>query len=151
MSQKINELKELYDRDLERLESELTLIAGDNLWETVPGVVNSVGILTQHIVGNLNHFVGTALGNTDYIRNRDREFTQTGITSDKLISDVNDTSDMIDCVLGNLEEGELANPYPMDIPMDYSIYKFLLHLYGHLNYHLGQVNYLRRILSENES
>jgi len=39
----------------------------------------------------------------------------------------------------------------MDIPMDYSIYKFLLHLYGHLNYHLGQVNYLRRILSENES
>lgn len=151
MSQKINELKELYDRDLERLESELTLIAGDNLWETVPGVVNSVGILTQHIVGNLNHFVGTALGNTDYIRNRDREFTQTGITSDKLISDVNDTSDMINRVLGNLEEGELANPYPMDIPMDYSIYKFLLHLYGHLNYHLGQVNYLRRILSENES
>jgi len=151
MSQKIEELKELFIRDLERLESELTVISGDHLWETAPGVVNSAGVLAQHVVGNLNHFIGTALGNTEYIRNREREFTETGVSADKLISDVDDTSEMVVNVFDGLKDEELTNSYPMDIPMDYSIYKFLLHLYGHLNYHLGQVNYLRRILSENES
>jgi uncharacterized damage-inducible protein DinB len=151
MSQKIEELKELFIRDLERLESELTLIDGNHLWETSPGIVNSVGVLTQHIVGNLNHFIGTALGNTEYIRNREKEFTETGISAEKLINDVNETSDMVVHVFSGLKNEDLNKPYPMDIPMDYSIHKFLLHLYGHLIYHLGQVNYLRRILSENES
>lgn len=151
MDKNITELRELFIRDLERLESELTLISGDHLWKTKPGVVNSVGVLAQHIVGNLNHFIGTALGNTEYIRNREKEFTKTGIAADKLISDVNDTSEMIKEVFDSLKDEDLKESYPMDIPMDYSIYKFLLHLYGHLNYHLGQANYLRRILSENES
>lgn len=150
MSHQIEELRELFNRDLDRLESELQQISDDRLWETVPGVVNSVGVLAQHIVGNLNHFVGTALGNTEYIRNREREFTSTGISADELISDVHDTSDMINRVLDNLNKDDLSNPYPMDIPMDYSVNKFLVHLYSHLNYHLGQANYLRRILSENQ-
>ncbi len=150
MSHQIEELRELLNRDLDRLESELQKISDDQLWETVPGVVNSVGVLAQHIVGNLNHFVGTALGNTEYIRNREREFTTTGISVDKLIKDVNDTSQMMNRVLDNLDKDDLSNPYPMDIPMDYSVNKFLIHLYSHLNYHLGQANYLRRILSENQ-
>lgn len=151
MSHKIEDLRDLIIRDLERLESELTHISKEDLWTTVPGVVNSVGILAQHIVGNLNHFIGTALGNTEYIRNREKEFTETGISADKLIIDVNETSIMIVRVLEGLKNEELNDSYPLDIPMDYSIHKFLLHLYGHLNYHLGQVNYLRRILSEKQS
>lgn len=146
----IEELNELFNRDLERLESELQEISGDNLWETMPGAVNSVGVLTQHIVGNLNHFIGTALGKTDYARDRNREFTRTGVSTDELINRVKDTSDMIDKVLRSLNDDKLSNSYPMDIPMNYSIQKFLLHLYGHLNYHLGQVNYLRRNLNEKE-
>lgn len=150
MAYQMEELKELFNRDLDRLVSELQNVSKDQLWETAPGVVNSVGVLSQHIVGNLNHFIGTALGNTKYVRNREREFTATGVSADNLINDVNNTSQMISRVLDNLDEGELSSPYPMDIPMDYSIYKFLVHLYGHLNYHLGQANYLRRILNENQ-
>ncbi len=151
MSQNIEELHELFIRDLERLESELTLISGEYLWKTVPGVVNSCGVLAQHIVGNLNHFIGTALGNTEYIRNREKEFTETGVSADKLINDINETSEMIVHVFNGLTNDRLKESYPLDIPMDYTIHKFLLHLYGHLSYHLGQVNYLRRILSENQS
>ena len=151
MSQNIEELQELFIRDLERLESELTMISGEQLWETTPGVVNSCGVLAQHIVGNLNHFIGTALGNTEYIRNREEEFTETGVTADKLINDINETSEMIVHVFSGLTNEKLNESYPLDIPMDYTIHKFLLHLYGHLSYHLGQVNYLRRILSENQS
>lgn len=150
MSYQIEELRELFNRDLERLASELQQIPDKYLWETQPGVLNSAGVLTQHIVGNLNHFIGTALGNADYKRDRVREFTSTGVSKDKLIDDVNNTSQIINPILENLDKDDLSNSYPMDIPMDYSVYKFLLHLYGHLNYHLGQANYLRRILSENQ-
>jgi uncharacterized damage-inducible protein DinB len=150
MIPQIEELNELFQRDLERLESELQQISDDKLWETMPGAVNSVGVLTQHIVGNLNHFIGTALGKTDYIRDREREFTQTGVTVSDLINHVDKTSKMINNVLVELDKDKLSDPYPMDIPMNYSIQKFLLHLYGHLNYHLGQANYLRRNLSEKE-
>lgn len=150
MPYQIEELRELFNRDLERLASELQQIPDKYLWETQPGVINSAGVLAQHIVGNLNHFIGTALGNADYKRNREREFTSTGVSKDKLIDDVNNTSQIINRILENLDKDDLSNSYPMDIPMDYSVYKFLLHLYGHLNYHLGQANYLRRILSENQ-
>lgn len=150
MAPQIEELQELFSRDLERLESELQRISDDDLWTTVPGVVNSLGVLAQHIVGNLNHFIGTALGETDYIRDREKEFSQTDISIEELITHVKDTSRMVNDVLDELDNEKLSDPYPMDIPMDYSIYKFLLHLYGHLNYHLGQVNYLRRILNENQ-
>ena len=151
MSQKVKALQELFIRDLERLESELTQIPNEDLWKTIPGVGNSVGILAQHIVGNLNHFIGTALGKTEYVRNREMEFTKTGISSHKLIEDVTESSKMIVRVFEQINEEELQKPYPMDIPMDYTVYKFLQHLYGHLNYHLGQVNYLRRILKGKQS
>lgn len=150
MTHQIEELIELFDRDLERLESELQRIPADFLWETIPGTVNSVGVLAQHIVGNLNHFIGTALGKTDYVRDREREFTQTDVSVSELINHVNMTSEMIHKVLGDLDEDKLSDSYPLDIPMDYTVHKFLLHLYGHLNYHLGQANYLRRNLSEKE-
>lgn len=151
MTKEVDELKELFNRDLQRLESEVERIHAADLWEVEDGIVNSVGILVQHICGNLNHFIGTALGNTGYERDRDKEFTNTGIPAEQLIEEIKETREMIHIVMDNLDEDTLAAPYPLEIPMDYSVYQFLLHLYGHLNYHLGQVNYLRRILNENQS
>lgn len=150
MAEPVEELLELFTRDLERLESELIQISVEDLWATKPGVVNSVGILAQHIVGNLNHFIGTALGKTKYIRDREKEFTETGVSVNKLVSDLKETRQMISKILPSLDRETLSEPYPLDIPMDYSVNKFLYHLYGHLNYHLGQVNYLRRILDKNQ-
>src|SRR5436305_6534582 len=37
---------------------------------------NSVGHLVLHLTGNLSHFVGGQLGQTGYVRDREREFTE---------------------------------------------------------------------------
>jgi uncharacterized damage-inducible protein DinB len=51
--------------------------------------------------------------------------------------------------LGKLAAADLTSQYPLQVlgyPMTTTY--FLVHLYGHLNYHLGQVNYLRRLLQQ---
>ena len=142
------DLQSLYDRDLKRLVENLEALPEEVLWETHEGVTNSCGVLAKHLVGNLNYFVGRGLGDTGYVRDREKEFIASDISKDQLIGDVRDLQKMLTTIFKSLDEDDLAREYPMKIPFDYSTHEFLVHLYGHLNYHLGQLNYLRRILSE---
>ncbi len=149
MEKSISELRDLFLRELDSLSKELEYIDEDHLWKNLPGVTNSCGVLIQHLAGNLQHFVGAGLGNTGYIRDREKEFTDTGISKSELESQIQETVTMIKNVFPKLTEEQLEKDYPMDLSYDFTSRQFLYHLYGHLNYHLGQVNYLRRILSEN--
>lgn len=150
MDKTLSELSTLFFRDLNRLEREVEKLDDNHLWEVPDGVINSCGVLVQHINGNLNHFMGSALGETGYKRDRDREFTNTGLSGRELIEGIGQTRDMIEETMAKMDHARLDKPYPLEIPMDYSVRQFLFHLYGHLNYHLGQVNYLRRILDGKE-
>lgn len=150
MKNSLHELSDLFDRDLQRLKKEIGQTRKTNLWRSKEGITNSCGILAQHIIGNLNHFIGAALGETAYIRDREKEFTNTGIQAKLLIEEIDKTRRTVERTLKSLSRSTLEEPYPLEIPMDYSTYQFLVHLYGHLNYHLGQYNYLRRILAENK-
>ena len=50
-------------------------------------------------------------------------------------------------VFASLKAEDLEKPYPLEVlgyPMTTGY--FLIHLYGHLNWHLGQVNYHRRLV-----
>ncbi|HKK44681.1 MAG TPA: DinB family protein [Balneolaceae bacterium] len=142
------DLQALYNRDVERLLENLEAIPDHMLWETRDGITNSCGVLVQHLVGNLNYFIGSGLGNTGYVRDREREFKVSNKSRDQLIQEVRDLRKMLNATFEHLDESDLASEYPMEIPFDYSTREFLVHLYGHLNYHLGQLNYLRRILTD---
>lgn len=142
------DLQSLFERDLKRLIENLEALDEDQLWERRDGITNCCGVLVQHLVGNLNFFVGTGLGDTGFERDRKREFEPSYVSKDKLIEDVRELRNTVNAVFKKLEEEDLTGDYPMDIPFDHSTQKFLVHLYGHLNYHLGQINYLRRILME---
>lgn len=150
MKYSLQELSALFDRDLEKLKNEVERTDEDHLWKSLDGVTNCCGILAQHIAGNLKHYIGAGLGETGYVRDRNKEFTKTGISKKALTEEIETTQAMIKKVLGSLEDSTLGKPYPIEIPMDFTTHQFLLHLYGHLNYHLGQYNYLRRILAEKE-
>ena len=142
-------LIQLYRRDLNKLKSEVDQYRDEtDLWKTGPGITNSAGNLTLHLTGNLKHFVGGTLGGTGYKRDRDLEFADTGVPKERLLADIDETAAVIQSVLEDLTEEELAKVYPIDVfgqPMT-SAY-FLVHLTTHFNYHLGQINYHRRLLS----
>jgi hypothetical protein len=143
------ELAALYTRDLTRLVQELTAFPDTaTLWQTRAGISNPAGNLALHLEGNLREFIGRLLGNHDYKRDRPLEFSDSGIEKGELIDRLSAVRDEIPPVIAGLSDDDLAADYPMVYSgMTLSTRQMLIHLEGHLSYHLGQIDYLRRVLT----
>lgn len=143
-------LLSLYTRDLNKLKEELSLYKLEtNIWRTEGHISNSAGNLTLHLIGNLKHFIGATLGNTGYVRHREVEFTAKNTARENLINDIDSVIIILTDVLGSLTNSDLEKDFPFAInDKKNSTAGTLMHLYGHLAYHLGQVNYHRRLLDK---
>ena len=143
----IGHLQQLFVRDLNKLANEIGQFSEQDLWKIKGGVKNSAGNLCLHLVGNLNTYIGKNLGNTGYIRNRDAEFNDKNHPKVQLLYSIEQTKRMVDEVLVKTSDTDLQKRYPEDV-LGYEMTTgfFLIHLFGHLSYHLGQINYLRRVL-----
>jgi len=144
----IPSLRKLYKRDLNKLKAEIGLYQKEeNLWVTDKAIANSAGNLCLHLVGNLNTFIGAVLGNSGYVRNREAEFSLKNIPQQELIKQVEETIAVVDSTLEHLDSSKLEEVYPMKVfEEDMTTGYFLVHLAMHLDYHLGQINYHRRLL-----
>lgn len=142
-------LSNLFERDLEKLKTELLAYENEGaMWVVAPGIGNSGGNLGLHIIGNLKNFVGAVLGNTGYVRNRDAEFTTIDVPREKIIADIDEVIGIIKTTVGGLTPTQLEEIYPEDKWKDpVTVHHLLLHLLTHLSYHLGQINYHRRLVS----
>ena len=144
----IESLKNLFDRDLDKLKKEISSYNKEKiLWETHKNINNSAGNLCLHIIGNLNHFIGHTLGDTEYNRDRDAEFSKKNIPVQELISQIDEVKTIIYNTLGELELEALEKIYPINV-FGYEMTNmfFLIHLHSHLTYYLGQINYHRRLI-----
>ena len=141
-------LIELFERDLERLKTEIELYKDeDNLWLLKEGISNSAGNLCLHLVGNLSHFIGATLGNTGYVRHREDEFSLKNIPRQDLITNIENCKLIVKTTLQKLTAADLEKEFPLEKHGTIvSTEQMLLHLFGHLSYHLGQINYHRRLL-----
>ena len=139
----------LFQRDLDRLKSEVkSFNSNEVFWKVDKEISNSSGNLTIHIIGNLNHFIGATLGKSGYVRDRDGEFNNKNIPRKQILEDIENVKIIITNVISNLDKEDLVKIYPINIRKEgMSIEQFLMHLYGHLNYHLGQINYHRRLIN----
>lgn len=142
-------LLKLFDRDLQRLEDEINLYTTDeSLWIVSGEIKNSSGNLCLHLCGNLQHYIGKNLGHTSYVRDRDNEFAVKGLSKADVIAEVQRTKTVVRETLETLKPSVLDAEYPeriFDFPTTTAY--FLIHLTTHLGYHLGQINYHRRILA----
>jgi len=144
----IETLKKIFQRDLEKLKQEIIAYHSEsNLWRIEKGITNSAGNLCLHLVGNLNTYIGAEFGKTGYVRDRDLEFSQKNIRRDELVKMIEDTNTVVAKGLDKLKESDLEKEYPLLVLKEKtSTGYFLIHLAVHLGYHLGQVNYHRRLL-----
>jgi len=142
-------LTTLFEKDLNILIREVESYSEESdLWKTAPGITNSAGNLALHLTGNLQHFIGAILGGTGYVRNREAEFSDRNVPKAKILQDIQKTIGVVSATLTKLNDEQLNDIYPIEVfgkPM--TTLHFLVHLEGHLNYHLGQVNYHRRLLA----
>jgi hypothetical protein len=101
-----------------------------------------------HLVGNLDTYIGASLGNSGYVRDRDAEFALKGIPRSELITRINSTIQTIQKVIPTLSKEQLESEYPLLVLKEKTTTEyFLIHLAMHLSYHLGQVNYHRRLIA----
>lgn len=143
-------LLKIYERDLEKLKKEISLYGDENdLWVTKNQIANSAGNLCLHLLGNLNHFIGAVLGNTGYARNRDAEFSAKNVSREELLAEIDKLLDVVFISLQTLSDDDLKKDYPVEKNGETVTTDFmLLHLLTHLSYHLGQINYHRRLVQK---
>ena len=120
------------------------------LWIERAGLPNTGGTLVLHIAGNLQHYVGALLGRTGYVRDRDAEFARRDVPRDELLAEIDAASDAVDRGLSQLSDDDhaLVGPYPERVAgREVATGDFLVHLASHLAYHLGQLDYHRRVVT----
>lgn len=141
-------IRNVLARDLRALAREVEAYPSDDIiWRAAPGVSNSGGTLVLHVLGNLEHFIGAVLGGTGYVRDREAEFATRDLTRAELRRRTDSAAETVDATLAQLEPEQWAAEYPVPIGgRQLGTATFLVHLATHLAYHLGQVDYHRRIL-----
>ena len=141
-------LKQLIILDLEKLKQEiLAYQSEEKLWYIEKNILNSAGNLCLHLIGNLNTYIGAEFGKTGYVRNRADEFALKDIPRAELVNKIDQTIVMIRETFDMISEDQLKEKYPAEIALKNATTEyFFVHLAIHLGYHLGQINYHRRLL-----
>jgi Protein of unknown function (DUF1572) len=144
----IQSLKQIYHRDLLKLKSEIEAYqSNDAMWQVVDGISNSGGNLCLHLIGNLNTYIGKDLGKIPYERNRPLEFSDKDVPKSELLNKIDATIEVVNAALDSLEQIDLTEDFPYVVLEKTTSKEYMLiHLASHLSYHLGQINYHRRIV-----
>jgi hypothetical protein len=150
MSARAAGLAALYLRDLDRLRDGVAAYPSDEaLWLRSGAIPNAGGTLALHLAGNLRHFLGAILGGDGYVRDREREFGDREVGRADLLAEIAAARAAVERVLPGLERAALDAPWagPGPLGEGATTWDMLVHLYGHLGYHLGQLDYHRRMLA----
>jgi hypothetical protein len=136
-------------RELRALERELNAYATEEqVWALPPGLPNSGGTLALHAAGNLQHFIGAVLGGSGFVRDRDAEFQRRGVPRVELVEGLRRADEVVKDTLGRLDPRRFSESFPMPVANRRILTSdFMLHLVTHLAYHVGQVDFHRRIVT----
>jgi hypothetical protein len=138
-----------FARDLKSLKREISAYPDErDLWKVVPGISNTGGNLALHLAGNVRYFVGAVLGANGYIRDRNAEFSRKDVPRAEVLTEIEAAFAAMQKGMGHVTEADLLKPYAQPIGgQQLTIGDALLHLVTHLTYHLGQIDYHRRIVT----
>jgi len=142
-------IRTLYSRELRGLRREIEAYPDEaQLWTVRGGVTNSAGNLALHLCGNLQHFIGAKLGGTGYVRNRDAEFARRDASRAEILAEIDATSSAVVKAFEQISDDDLEKPFPELIAKStVRTGEWLMHLAAHLGYHIGQIDYHRRIVT----
>ena len=126
-------------------------LSDEQFWTKPYPYGNSFGHLVLHLTGNLNEYIGKEIAGTGYVRDREREFTETARPPKKDVLAAFDRT--TELVLETLETqtAETFVLLPADSEGEHfsngSRFAVFLHCVSHLNHHVGQMIYLEKELN----
>lgn len=149
----VEALSSLFVRDLNKAADEIEKYGSDEaLWKVAGDITNSGGNLGLHLAGNINHFFGSVLGGSGYVRDRDLEFSSKEASRAELAEALRQASSAVRTVLDSITSEDLSEDFPEPFAGRTVTKAWMIaHLLTHLNYHLGQINYHRRLLDRSSN
>ena len=118
------------------------------LWKKPVEPGNSIGNLILHLTGNLNHFAGAKLGNTGFVRDREREFNESQRpTKAVLLANLKEAVATFRRVVVGLSAEQLVAPFP-EPNFGNTMSAASCALVGHFALHRGQMTYVARLVQK---
>ncbi len=145
----MNYIATQYQKYLDNLNKEISQYQNEaDLWKLTGDLKNTPANLALHLCGNLKHNIGAVIGKNGFVRERDIEFSTKGISKAEILKDIESTTSTVIPILDSLTDDDLIEPFPeASHGEDQTVYDALIRLALHLGYHVGQINYHRRILT----
>ena len=140
----------ILDRDLRALRREVEAYSDEReLWVRVPGITNVAGNLVLHLTGNLQYYIGTVLGRSGYVRDRPAEFARRDVPRADLLREIEAARGAVKAALEGPVDVEADFPESI-LGMRVRTGDYLIHLATHFAYHLGQLDYHRRVVTKHD-
>ena len=125
-----------------RVERAARSVTEEQLWTKPFPFGNSIGHLILHLTGNLNHYIGSIIAGSGYVRHREHEFTDpVHYPLDKLLGEFHQAVEIVVRTLEAQTDATFAIPVPDQPPIQTRLGLFLV-CAAHLNNHIGQMSYL---------
>lgn len=71
-----NDLAEYYEMIREQVHKWVDPLSQEQIWKRAYPYGNTAGHLILHLTGNLSYYIGARVADNGYVRDRDREFTE---------------------------------------------------------------------------
>ncbi len=139
----------ILDRDLQALAREVAAYPDERaLWETPPGITNSAGTLALHLAGNVRHYLGAQLGGTGYVRDRPAEFASRNVPRRTILAQIDEARAAVRAAAARTGADREEQDFPDVVGgVRVATGEYLIHLVSHFTFHLGQVDYHRRVVT----
>jgi len=121
----------------------------EQIWWRPNEASNAIGNLVLHCVGSTRFYIGHVIGNSNFVRNRDAEFSERrSLPAAELLARLNIAIEEADDVLSHLDPTTLLTP--AERALKPAIVMDIISLQvTHYALHLGQIAYATKLLNAN--
>jgi len=139
-----------FSKAFERIIHVVNQLDDKQIWHRPSSNSNSVGIIFQHLSGNLNQWVCSAIGGEVFERNRPQEFIDAELISQKdILLKISILNKKIqDVLLQVTPESLLSNRRIQGF--DETVMSALIKAVAHLELHGGQISFLAKLMLDKE-
>ena len=121
----------------------------EQIWWRPNEASNAIGNLVLHCVGSTRFYIGHVIGNSDFTRNRDLEFSERrSLAAAELLAHLNIAIEEADSVLSQLDPVMLLAPAERAL-RPANMMEIISLQVTHYALHVGQIAYATKLLNEN--
>jgi uncharacterized damage-inducible protein DinB len=124
-------------------------LTNDQIWRNPFSYGNSVGHLVLHLTGNLSYYIGAQIAGSGYVRNRDREFTESVRPSkEETLIAFDHAIQLVVATIRKQSATDWSAEYSGELSKEKNRFAVLLRCAAHADHHLGQIIYLSKELAK---